>query len=142
MENNEIIVRNEAGVELGGPNARLNVTVNGQNGDYPDALRYDMTDGDVKQVATEAVRTGYIPGVTAAEVNFQDFVVDRFPATNELPPRLMLRPKTPFGWTDIKAEIYKLLSSLGCDLKEEVGILTITTPEGAVWDMTIPQVKG
>ena len=72
---NEIVVRNEAGMELGGPNARLNITVNGQNGDYPDALRYDMTDGDVKQVATEAVRTGYIPGVTAAEVNFNDFVV-------------------------------------------------------------------
>jgi adenosine/AMP kinase len=80
-----------------GPNARLNITVNGQNGDYPDLVSYDAADGDIKQIATEAVRTGYIPGIAAAEVNFLDFVVDRFPANNELPPRLMLRPKTPFG---------------------------------------------
>jgi len=80
------------------PNARLNVTFGGQNGDYPDPVNYDSTDGDIKQVATEAIRTGYIPGIAAdPTVNLQDFVVDRFPASNDLPPRLMLRPKTPFG---------------------------------------------
>jgi len=40
---------------------------------------------------------------------------------------------------DIKGMIYTLLQDRGCKLKEEVGIVTITTPDGAVWDMTIPQ---
>ena len=80
------------------PNARLNVTINGQNGDYPDPVNHDMADGDVKQIATEAIRSGYIPGITEdANADLADFVVDRFPATEELPPRLMVRPKTPFG---------------------------------------------
>jgi len=80
------------------PNARLNVTFNGQNGDYPDPVNFDSADGDLKQIATEAIRTGYIPGIDAnPTVNLTDFVVDRFQATAEMPPRLMLRPKTPFG---------------------------------------------
>lgn len=81
-----------------GPNARLNVTINGQNGDYPDLVNFDSADGDIKQIATEALRTGYIPGIGAInDPNLRDFVVDRFPAANDLPPRLMVRPKTPFG---------------------------------------------
>ncbi|NIT77348.1 MAG: hypothetical protein GWN58_23220 [Anaerolineae bacterium] len=81
-----------------GPNARLNVTINGQNGDLPDPVSFEATDGDLKQIAVEAIQTGYIPGITAdPEVDLTDFVVDRFPATEELPPRLMVRPKTPFG---------------------------------------------
>lgn len=80
------------------PIAQLNVTYAGQNGDYPDPVDYDMTEGDIKQIATEAIRTGYIPGISEVpDVNLADFVVDRFPATDELPPRLMVRPKTPFG---------------------------------------------
>ena len=81
-----------------GPNARLNITINGENGDYPDPVSFETTDGDIKQIATEAIATGYIPGITATDnLNLTDFVIDRFPATNELPPRLMVRPKTPFG---------------------------------------------
>lgn len=81
-----------------GPNARLMVTYNGVQGDYPDPVNFDGTDADIKQIATEAINTGYIPGIAAdGNANLQDFVVDRFPATDELPPRLMLRPKTPFG---------------------------------------------
>jgi len=80
------------------PDARLNVTSGGQNGDYPDPVSFDATDGDVKQIATEAVRTGYIPGIDAdPRADFRDFVVDRFPARGDLPNRLILRPKTPFG---------------------------------------------
>jgi len=80
------------------PNARLNVTINGQNGDYPDPVSYDMDDPNIRAIVTEAVRSGYIPGIDAdAGVNLESFVVDRFPATEELPPRLMVRPKTPFG---------------------------------------------
>lgn len=83
------------------PNAQLNITYGGQNGDYPDPVDYDSTAGDIKQIATEAIRTGYIPGITADEgADLADFVVDRFPATDELPPRLMVRPKTPFGEED------------------------------------------
>jgi hypothetical protein len=80
------------------PDARLNVTFGGQNGDYPDPVSFDATDGDVKQIAAEAVRTGYIPGINAdRRADFHDFVVDRFPAAGDLPNRLILRPKTPFG---------------------------------------------
>lgn len=81
------------------PDARLNVTINGENGDYPDPVSYESTDGDVRQIATEAIRTGYIPGIAAdPTADLADFVVDRFPATAELPSRLMVRPKTPFGF--------------------------------------------
>jgi hypothetical protein len=76
----------------------LNVTINGQNGDYPDPVSFEATEGDIKQVAVEAIQTGYIPGIDAdPNVDLTDFVVDRFAATEELPPRLMVRPKTPFG---------------------------------------------
>lgn len=88
----------DAIVPYEGPNAQLNVTFGGGNGDYPDPVNFDVTDGDIKQVAMEAIRDGYIPGISAdPNVDLTDFVVDRFPATEELPPRLMLRPKTPFG---------------------------------------------
>jgi len=122
------------------PVARLNVTYGGQNGDYPDPINIDATDADVKQIAMESVAAGYIPGIPAdPAVNFTDFVVDRFPATAELPARLMLRPKTPFG-VDVKEEIYALLRSRGCQLEERAGILTVVTVDGDVWDMTIPQL--
>ena len=45
--------------------ATLNVTWAGNNGDLPDAVSYDSSDADLKQVASEAIRTGYIPGVDA-----------------------------------------------------------------------------
>jgi len=79
--------------------AKLTITYNGQQGDLPDPVSYDATDGDLKQMATESVRQGYIPGIDAAAgVDFTDFVVDRFPARNDVPfNRLSLRPKTPFG---------------------------------------------
>jgi hypothetical protein len=79
--------------------AKLTITYNGQQGDLPDPVSYDSTDEALKQVATESVRDGYIPGIDAdANVNFTDFVVDRFPARDDVPfNRLSLRPKTPFG---------------------------------------------
>ena len=79
--------------------ARVNVTYAGQNGDLPDAVYFDSTDGDVRAWVTEAVRSGGIPGILAiANANFGDFVVDRFRATDARPYNLIqLRPKTPFG---------------------------------------------
>jgi hypothetical protein len=74
------------------------VTINGQNGDYPDPVDFDTADDGVRQIAVEAIRTGYIPGIDSdPNANLDDFVVDRFAATEELPARLMVRPKTPFG---------------------------------------------
>ena len=79
--------------------ARVNVTYGGQNGDLPDAVFFDSTDGDVKTMVTEAVVGGNIPGIPAdANADFADFVVDRYPPTEERPHNLIqLRPKTPFG---------------------------------------------
>jgi len=78
--------------------AKLTITYNGQQGDLPDPVSYDAGDGDVKQWAAEALRNGGIPGIDATEADFHDFVVDRFPARQDVPfNRLSLRPKTPFG---------------------------------------------
>jgi hypothetical protein len=81
--------------------ARLNVTWNGHNGDLPDPVNYDSTDADIKQAAAEAIRTGYIPGIPEdPAVDLADFMVDRYPAVDDLPNRLAIRPKTPFGEED------------------------------------------
>ena len=78
--------------------ARLNVTYGGSNGDLPDTVSYDATDEQIRTWAAEAVHGGSIPGINPdPNASFQDFVVDRFPATGELPARVMIRPKTPFG---------------------------------------------
>ena len=79
--------------------ARLNITWSGQNGDLPDSVNLDSTDGDIKAWATEAVQNGDVPGIAAdPNANFNDFVVDRFAATEDVTyARLSLRPKTPFG---------------------------------------------
>jgi len=82
-----------------GTDARVNVTWGGQNGDLPDTVPFDATDGDVRQWITEAVRTGHIPGMNAApNADFADFVIDRFTATEARPFNyIQVRPKTPFG---------------------------------------------
>ncbi len=79
--------------------ARVNVTVAGSNGDLPDPVSFDATDGDIKAWVTEAVRTGNVPGIPAnPDVSFVDFVVDRFSASEARPYNLLqVRPKTPFG---------------------------------------------
>lgn len=83
-------------------NARMNVTWAGTNGDLPDPVPYDMSDSDLKRVAEEAIRGGYIPGINAdQQASLDDFVVDRFVATPEvLFSRVFVRPKTPFGGTN------------------------------------------
>lgn len=87
-----------ADAQLDATEARINITWGGKNGDYPDPVPFDASDGDIKQWASEAVRNGNVPGVDADQnVNFADFVVDRFEAADNLPNRLFLRPKTPFG---------------------------------------------
>jgi hypothetical protein len=80
--------------------ARVNVTWAGQNGDLPDPVARDATDGDIKTWATEAIRGG-IPGIDADPgADLTDFVVDRFdpkPEDGIDYARIAIRPKTPFG---------------------------------------------
>lgn len=77
--------------------AKLIITFGGSLGELPDAIAFDATDAQIKTWAQEAVRGG-IPGIQAnAGADLNDFVVDRFPATGDLPNRTMVRPKTPFG---------------------------------------------
>lgn len=79
--------------------ARLNITVSGENGDLPDPVFFDAADGDIKTWATEAIQNGSVPGIPADEnADFTDFVVDRFASNAEREYNLIqLRPKTPFG---------------------------------------------
>ena len=79
--------------------ARVNVTYGGQNGDLPDTVSYDATDGEVRYWVTEALRTGGIPGIRMAPgADLRDFVIDRYRATDVRPFNLIqVRPKTPFG---------------------------------------------
>jgi hypothetical protein len=78
--------------------AILNITVNGQNGALPDPVPYDAPDTNIRAWATEAVRNGGVPGIdTDPNVDFRDFVVDRYDARDGLPARIAIRPKTPFG---------------------------------------------
>lgn len=78
---------------------RVNVTHAGQNGELPDPVSVDATDGDIRAWVTEAVRTGGIPGIPAdARADFHDFVIQRFPPNEARPYNLCaIRPKTPFG---------------------------------------------
>lgn len=77
--------------------ALLNITVSGMSGDLPDPVSWDMTDTMIRQVAAEAVRSGYVPGIMARTADFDDFVVERFEARDGLPNRVVLRPKTAYG---------------------------------------------
>jgi hypothetical protein len=77
--------------------AKLNITYSGQNGDLKDPISFDASDEDIKGWAVEAVRSGSVPGIDAQEADFTDFVVDRFSAKEDLPARVLIRPKTPFG---------------------------------------------
>ena len=79
--------------------ARVNITYQQKNGDLPDPVFFQSTDGDIKDWVTEAVRAGSVPGLEAApDADFSDYVVDRFAAMETRPYALIqIRPKTPFG---------------------------------------------
>lgn len=89
---------NEADLILGAADARLTITYNGQQGDLPDTVPYDLPDAEILRLAQECLILG-IPGINAdPNANLKDFVVDRFPARDDVPyNRLSVRPKTPFG---------------------------------------------
>lgn len=77
--------------------ALLNITWAGQNGDLKDEVEFDASDAQVLAWAQEAVVGGDVNGIDAAAPDFTDFVVQRFSATGDLPARIFVRPKTPFG---------------------------------------------
>ena len=99
MENEAAEAIFEGADVVGDTEARVNITWSGQNGDMPQPVPYDAGDADIKQWVTEAVQNGTVPGIGAdAEVDFTDFVVDRFASSDARPFNLIqLRPKTPFG---------------------------------------------
>jgi hypothetical protein len=79
--------------------AIVNVTWAGNNGDLRDPVSFDATDAEIRTWVTEAVRTGGVVNIpTDPNANFDDFIVDRFAATEETTYcRIMIRPKTTFG---------------------------------------------
>ena len=101
--------------EIKDTEARVNVTFAGSNGDLPDPVMFQATDGDIKAWVTEAVRTGGIPGIAAApNADFSDFVIDRFAATEARPYNLLtLRPKTPFGFASCDHCKYCFVKAVG-----------------------------
>lgn len=77
-------------------NALINITYQGQSGNYLVHLDPGLDDHTIKHVCEEAIRAGEVPGI-APELPrdaFANFVVDRFDGT---PVRFVLRPKVPFG---------------------------------------------
>ena len=105
--------------------ARVNVTYGGQNGDLPDPVPFQSTDGDVKAWVTEAISNGDIPGLNAVpNANFADFVVDRFSATEARPYNLIqLRPKTAYG---LNRETLRHLEDYGSQLMQMLGKFSST----------------
>ena len=91
------------GWPLGNPDqaagARLNITWANQNGDLPDPVAYDTEDAVLLAMAKEAVQTDGVPGIQPdPNVDFTDFVVDRFPPDKEINyPRMFIRPKAAYG---------------------------------------------
>ena len=96
---------NAADIVLGGGAAMaiLNITYNKQQGDLPDPLPYDLSDDEIKRIATEALAVG-IKGIDPVTADFTQFMVDRTPAHDGLPDRLSLRPKTAFGFRTIQRQ--------------------------------------
>jgi hypothetical protein len=79
--------------------ARVMITWDGQTGDLPDTVARDASDAEIQRWATEAVRTGSIPGIDSdVTADCRDFIVDRWSPTAVRPYTLIqVRPKTPFG---------------------------------------------
>ena len=79
--------------------ATVSVTYGGQQGTLPEPVPFDASDDQIRQWAAESLRAG-LSGVDAQDVGIDalnDFVVDRYAAKDDLPNRLVVRPKVPFG---------------------------------------------
>jgi hypothetical protein len=95
---------NAADILLGADQARLRITYHprdggdAQEGDVEALVPYNAPTEDLLRMATEAIMAG-IPGIDAdPNPDMTDYVVDRFPARDDMPVnRLAVRKKTPFG---------------------------------------------
>lgn len=78
--------------------ARVLINFLGTATEMPDPVDREATDAAVRAMVTEAIESGSIPGIAAQQADLRDFVIDRFPPTEERAyALLMMRPKTPFG---------------------------------------------
>ena len=77
-------------------NVLINITWQGQSGNYLVDIDPGVDDNTIKSVCEEAVRSGEVPGISPniGKNAFANFVIDRFHGTQ---PRFVVRPKVPFG---------------------------------------------
>ena len=77
-------------------NVLMNITWQGQSGNYWVALDPGVDDTTIKRVCEEAVRSGEVAGISPQIPRdaFANFVIDRF---NDGQTRFVVRPKVPFG---------------------------------------------
>jgi len=77
-------------------NVLINITWQGQSGNYLVNMDPGSDDNTIKRVCEEAVRAGEVPGISPGlpKNAFANFVIDRFHGDQT---RLVVRPKVPFG---------------------------------------------
>jgi len=77
-------------------NVLMNITWQGQSGNYWVNLDQGVDDATIKRVAEEAVRAGEVGGISSQIPRnaFANFVIDRF---HDGQTRFVIRPKVPFG---------------------------------------------
>jgi len=77
-------------------NVLLNITWQGQSGNYLVQMDPGVDDNIIKSICEEAVRAGEVPGISLdiPRNAFANFVVDRFHGEQT---RFVVRPKVPFG---------------------------------------------
>jgi hypothetical protein len=93
--------------------AVLNITYQGNSGDYDLEIDYAASDADIRRIAVEVVRSGGIRGLHLANLPdnaFANYVVDRLRAPGG-EERIYLRPKVPFGAPGGASEREALASS-------------------------------
>jgi hypothetical protein len=79
--------------------AILNITYQGQSADYDLAMDTATSDGDIRRIAIEVVRSGGARGLHVPNLPtdaFTSYVVDRLRGPDGA-QRIYLRPKVPFG---------------------------------------------
>ncbi len=79
-------------------NVLINMTYQGQSGNYLVNMDPGVDDQTIKSVCEEAVRAGEVAGISPniPRNAFANFVVDRFHGEQI---RFVVRPKVPFGST-------------------------------------------
>ena len=77
-------------------NVLINMTYQGQSGNYLVDMDVVVDDATVKNICEEAVRAGEVAGISSEIPRnaFANFVIDRFHGDQ---PRFVVRPKVPFG---------------------------------------------